>query len=156
MLGFHTFFCFVSLFPAKSTSECPNKEPSGRQQGAALEPRSGNAQNRGAGAGGRKKTCAESKSNKRKQVESDNSEESQNQPPEKKRPKSASVKTASKTQNKKKLIAGQGKLTSFFRVWTGFWLLLLHSSLSTAFSSLFDKLITFCVAHVKKCKHFLR
>ncbi|XP_071357885.1 PCNA-interacting partner isoform X2 [Trachinotus anak] len=120
--GFHTCFCFVSIFPAKPTSECPNKEQSGRQQGAALEPRSGNAQTSGAGPGNRKKTGiqGQSKGNKRKQVDCDQHGGSENQPPEKKRPTSVSVKmpgrNVSKASSKKKLIAGQGKLTSFFRV----------------------------------------
>uniref|UniRef100_A0A3B4UYD9 PCNA-interacting partner n=1 Tax=Seriola dumerili TaxID=41447 RepID=A0A3B4UYD9_SERDU len=83
-----------STATAKPTSECPNKEQSGRQQGAALEPRSGNAQSRGAGPGNRKKTGiqVQSKGSKRKQVDSDQHGESENQPPEKKRPTSVSVK----------------------------------------------------------------
>ncbi|XP_059182063.1 PCNA-interacting partner [Centropristis striata] len=107
---------------AKSTSECPNKEQSGFQQGAALKPRSGNAQNRGAGPGNRKKTGtqAQGKGNKRKQVDSDQQGGSENEPPEKKQLTSVSVKmpgkTVGKVSSKKKLIAGQGKLTSFFRV----------------------------------------
>ncbi|XP_047192476.1 PCNA-interacting partner isoform X2 [Scophthalmus maximus] len=105
------------------TPECPNKERSGAQQGAALEPRSGNAPIRGAGPGRAKNTGvhAPSKGNKRKQVDSDRHGGTENQPPEKKRPTGASVKMPAKNVNrapasKKKLIAGQGKLTSFFRV----------------------------------------
>ncbi|KAF0029892.1 hypothetical protein F2P81_018997 [Scophthalmus maximus] len=105
------------------TPECPNKERSGAQQGAALEPRSGNAPIRGAGPGRAKNTGvhAPSKGNKRKQVDSDRHGGAENQPPEKKRPTGASVKMPAKNVNrapasKKKLIAGQGKLTSFFRV----------------------------------------
>ncbi|XP_049892792.1 PCNA-interacting partner isoform X1 [Epinephelus moara] len=108
---------------AKSTSECPNKEQSGVQRGAALAPRSGNAQNRGAGSGNRKKTVGtetQRKGNKRKQVESEQHGGSENEPPEKKQLTSVSVKVpgknVGKASSKKKLIAGQGKLTSFFRV----------------------------------------
>lgn len=92
------------------------------QRGAALGPRSGNAQNRGAGPGNRKRTGIQMQSNgnKRKQVDSDQHGGSENEPPQKKQPTSVSVKmpgkTVSKASNKKKLIAGQGKLTSFFRL----------------------------------------
>ncbi|XP_058481181.1 PCNA-interacting partner [Solea solea] len=112
----------VTVFPAKPTSGCPNKEQSGIQQGASLEPRSGNAQTRVAGPGSRKKTGTQTqrKGNKRKQVEADQHGGSENEPPGKKRPASVSVKMPSKNINKasskKKLIAGQGKLTSFFRL----------------------------------------
>ncbi|XP_062239149.1 PCNA-interacting partner [Platichthys flesus] len=107
---------------AKPPSECPNKEPSGIQQGAALKPRSGNAPTRGAGRGDGQKTTdnTQSKGSKRKQVESDRHGGSENQPPEKKRTTSVSVKVpgkkVAKAAGKKKLISGQGKLTSFFRV----------------------------------------
>ncbi|XP_029318064.1 PCNA-interacting partner isoform X3 [Cottoperca gobio] len=110
----------VVLTKAKSTSECPNKEQSGVQQGAALGPRSGNGQNRVAGPGDRKKTGtqARGKGNKRKQVDSDQRGGSENEPPEKKPFTSVKMpgKNVSKASSKKKLIAGQGKLTSFFRV----------------------------------------
>nr|XP_033471238.1 PCNA-interacting partner [Epinephelus lanceolatus] len=114
----------TQVFPAKSTSECPNKEQSSMQRGAALAPRSGNAQNRGAGSGNRKKTAGnetQRKGNKRKQqVESEQHGGSENEPPEKKQLTSVSVKVpgknVGKASSKKKLIAGQGKLTSFFRV----------------------------------------
>ncbi|KAG7225579.1 hypothetical protein INR49_004985 [Caranx melampygus] len=112
----------AAVVPAKPASGCPNKEQSGRRQGAALKPRSGNAQSRGAGPGNRKKSGiqVQSKGIKRKQVDSDQHGESENQPPEKKRPAGVSGKMPAKTVNKaaakKKLIAGQGKLTSFFRV----------------------------------------
>ncbi|XP_068573298.1 PCNA-interacting partner [Cebidichthys violaceus] len=107
---------------AKSTSECPNKEQSGMQRGAALGPRSGNVQNRDAGSGNRKKTGtqAQRKGNKRKQVDSDQHGGSENEPPEKKQLTCVSIKmpgkNVGKALSKKKLIAGQGKLTSFFRV----------------------------------------
>lgn len=62
----------------------------------------------------------QSKGNKRKQVDSDQHGGSENEPPQKKQPASVSVKmpgkNVSKASSKKKLIAGQGKLTSFFRV----------------------------------------
>ncbi|KAL7371424.1 hypothetical protein ABVT39_026607 [Epinephelus coioides] len=114
----------TQVFPAKSTSECPNKEQSGVQRGAALAPRSGNAQNRGVGSGNRKKTAGnetQRKGNKRKQqVESEQHGGSENEPPEKKQLTSVSIKVpgknVGKASSKKKLIAGQGKLTSFFRV----------------------------------------
>ncbi|XP_078098923.1 PCNA-interacting partner [Sander vitreus] len=107
---------------AKSTSECPNKEQSGVQRGPALEPRSGNVQHRGAGPGNRKKTGTQMqrKGNKRKQVDSDQHGGSENEPPQKKQLTSVLVqmqgKNVSKASSKKKLIAGQGKLTSFFRL----------------------------------------
>ncbi|KAI3366342.1 hypothetical protein L3Q82_000501 [Scortum barcoo] len=103
---------------AKRTSECLNEETRSLQRGAALGQRSGNAQNRGAAPGSRKKT--ESKGSKRKQVDCDQRGRSENEPPQKKKPAAASVKmpgkSVSKASSKKKLIAGQGKLTSFFRV----------------------------------------
>ena len=94
------------------------------QRGAALAPRSGNAQNRGAaGPGNRKKSAGtetQRKGNKRKQVDTEQHGGSENEPPEKKQISSVSVKMPGKNVNKasskKKLIAGQGKLTSFFRV----------------------------------------
>lgn len=92
------------------------------QKGAVLGPRSGNAQKRVAGPGIKKKTGtqAQGKGNKRKQVDSDQHEGSENEPPEKKQLTAVSVKmpgkNVSKALSKKKLIAGQGKLTSFFRV----------------------------------------
>ncbi|XP_008279100.1 PCNA-interacting partner [Stegastes partitus] len=107
---------------AQPTSECPNKEQSEVQRGAALHQRSGNAQNRGVGPGNRKKTGIQmqSKGNKRKQLDADQHGGSENEPPQKKQPTRASVKlpgkNISKAPSKKKLIAGQGKLTSFFRV----------------------------------------
>lgn len=59
----------------------------------------------------------QSKSNKRKQVDSDQHGGSENEPPQKKQPAvKMPGKTVSKASSKKKLIAGQGKLTSFFRV----------------------------------------
>ncbi|XP_051248918.1 PCNA-interacting partner [Dicentrarchus labrax] len=107
---------------AKPPSECQNKEQSDVQRGAAIGQRSGNAQNRAAGPGNRKKTSIQmqNKGNKRKQVDSDQHGGSENEPPQKKAPTGASLKmpgkTVSKAPGKKKLIAGQGKLTSFFRV----------------------------------------
>uniref|UniRef100_A0A673BQW1 PCNA-interacting partner n=1 Tax=Sphaeramia orbicularis TaxID=375764 RepID=A0A673BQW1_9TELE len=92
------------------------------QQGATLGPGSGNAQNRDAGPSSRKEPGikTQNKANKRKQVESDQYGGSENEPPQKKQPTSVSVKmpakNVSKASNKKKLITGQAKLTSFFRV----------------------------------------
>ncbi|TMS02995.1 PCNA-interacting partner [Larimichthys crocea] len=109
---------------AKSTSGCPNREQRGVQRGAApaLGQRSGNAQNRSSGpAGNGKKTGklqTQSKSNKRKQVDLDQHGGSENEPPQKKQPAAVKMpaKAVGKASSKKKLIAGQGKLTSFFRV----------------------------------------
>ncbi|XP_070709737.1 PCNA-interacting partner [Pempheris klunzingeri] len=112
----------TKVYAAKPTSECPNKEQSSVQRGAALEPRSGNAQNRSACPTYRKKTGIQmqNKGNKRKQVTSDQHGGSENEPPQKKQPTSAAVKmpgkNVSKASSKKKLIAGQGKLTGFFRL----------------------------------------
>lgn len=77
-------------------------------QGATLGQRSGNAPDRSAGLGIRK----QSKSHKRKQADAEQHGGCENEPPQKKRP----AKPGSKAQTKKKLIAGQGKLTSFFRL----------------------------------------
>ncbi|XP_029017036.1 PCNA-interacting partner isoform X2 [Betta splendens] len=98
--------------PAKPTSKSP---------GAALRQKSGNAQNTGAGHGKRTSHIrVQSNGNKRKQVDSEQYEGSENEPPEKKQMSKMSVKPpgrrVSKASSKKKLIAGQGKLTSFFRV----------------------------------------
>uniref|UniRef100_A0A8C3ACI4 PCNA-interacting partner n=1 Tax=Cyclopterus lumpus TaxID=8103 RepID=A0A8C3ACI4_CYCLU len=106
----------------QSTSECPNKEPSAVRRGAALGPRSGNVQTGGAGSGDGKPpvTRTQRKGNKRKQVDSDRRGGSENEPPQKKPPACVSVKvpgkSGGKAASKKKLIAGQGKLTGFFRV----------------------------------------
>ncbi|XP_054862631.1 PCNA-interacting partner isoform X2 [Amphiprion ocellaris] len=108
----------TTVFAATPATECLSEA----QRGAALQQRSRNAQNRGAGPGNRKKTGIQmqSKGNKRKQLESDQRGGSENEPPQKKQPSRASVKmpgkNVCKAPSKKKLIAGQGKLTSFFRV----------------------------------------
>lgn len=83
-------------------------------QGAALRQRSGNAPDRSAGPGVRK----QSKACKRKQGDLEEDGGRENEPPQKKQPGGGSVKVrpGSKAQTKKKLIAGQGKLTSFFRL----------------------------------------
>ncbi|CAG5927379.1 unnamed protein product [Menidia menidia] len=107
---------------AKPTPGCRTKEQSEVQREAALEQRSGNAQNRGSGLANIKKTGIQMqrKGNKRKQLDSDQHSGWENEPPEKKQHTHVSVKLPSKnmgkTSNKRKLIAGQGKLTSFFRV----------------------------------------
>lgn len=106
---------------AKS-SECTNKARGEIQRGAALEQRSGNAPKQGASLVNGKRTGfqMQSRGNKRKQLDIDQHGGSENEPPEKKQPTRTSVKmpgkNASKALSKKKLIAGQGKLTSFFRV----------------------------------------
>ncbi|KAM3859113.1 PCNA-interacting partner [Diretmus argenteus] len=107
---------------AKPTTESPSEDQRGVQQGAAPGPRCGNAQSSGACLGNRKKTGIQTqrKGSKRKQVDADQDGGSENQPPQKKPPTSVSGKVPSKNvgkaPSKKKLIAGQGKLTSFFRV----------------------------------------
>ncbi|XP_070848069.1 PCNA-interacting partner [Chaetodon trifascialis] len=111
--------CSSDVEETTTASECPNKEQSGMRRGAALGQRCGNAQNRGAGPGSRKKTGIQTQGSKRKQVDSDQRGGSENEPPQKKQPTVSvkmSGKTVSKASSKKKLIAGQGKLTSFFRV----------------------------------------
>ncbi|XP_030575995.1 PCNA-interacting partner isoform X2 [Archocentrus centrarchus] len=106
----------------KQSSECTNKVQNEIRRGAALKPRSGNAPKQGAGHVNGKTTGIQiqSRGNKRKQLDSDQHGRSENVPPEKKQPTCVPVKmpgkSASKALNKKKLIAGQGKLTSFFRV----------------------------------------
>ncbi|KAM9845550.1 PCNA-interacting partner [Aulostomus maculatus] len=106
---------------ANPSSQCPKNEGNGAQQGAALGARSGNAQDRGAGSGNQKNPGlqVQSKGNKRKQVDSDQHGRSENEPPEKKQPTAVPNKMPAKRVSKassKRLIAGQGKLTSFFRV----------------------------------------
>uniref|UniRef100_UPI003AAFA683 PCNA-interacting partner isoform X2 n=1 Tax=Centroberyx gerrardi TaxID=166262 RepID=UPI003AAFA683 len=107
---------------AKPATESPSAEQRGVHRGAALGPRCGNAQSSGAGPGNRKKTGVhtQDKGSKRKQVDADQHGELENQPPKKKPPTSIAGKmpgkNVSKAPSKKKLIAGQGKLTSFFRV----------------------------------------
>ncbi|XP_074553782.1 PCNA-interacting partner [Halichoeres trimaculatus] len=109
----------------ETTSDKPapaaeNKKQSGARRGAALAPRSGNAQNRSRGSTGKTGAPMQNKGNKRKQVDSEQHGGSENEPPLKKQPASVPVKApgknVGKTLSKKKLIAGQGTLTSFFRV----------------------------------------
>ncbi|XP_037551571.1 PCNA-interacting partner [Nematolebias whitei] len=91
-------------------------------QQETLRQRSGNAQHEGAGPRCKRKASdqMQNRGNKRKQKDSDQPIGSENEPPEKKRHTHVSIKVpgknVSKTSNKKKLIAGQAKLTSFFRV----------------------------------------
>ncbi|KAM6895531.1 PCNA-interacting partner [Xenentodon cancila] len=103
--------------------ECLIKRHSEAWQGAALEQRSVNSQNNVSCSGKGKKTGIQkqSKTNKRKQLDSDQHSGSENEPPEKKHHINLSVKVSGKnvskaSNKKKKLIAGQGKLTSYFRV----------------------------------------
>lgn len=88
---------------------------------AALGPRSGNdAPSSRVGGGGRKtsiQTEGSSKACKRKLVDCSEHCEPENQPPLKKLPTRLTGKNGrDKAPSKKKLIAGQGKLTSFFRL----------------------------------------
>ncbi|XP_029969717.1 PCNA-interacting partner [Salarias fasciatus] len=83
---------------AEPSSGSPDEEV---QRGAALQQRSGNDPGRGAGQGNKK-----TQGSKRKQLDSESEP----------RPKKQVLKVPGKTVGKKKLIAGQGKLTSFFRV----------------------------------------
>lgn len=117
-----TCFWVVSVFAAKPSSESRRKERFEVQRGVAPEQRSGNAQNGGGCPSNKRKTGIQmqSKGNKRKQLDSEQHTESGNEPPEKKQHTRVSVKVPGKNvckaSNKKKLITGQGKLTSFFRV----------------------------------------
>lgn len=112
-----TLAFLFSVPPAKSFSERANEEHAVVERGAALTKRSGNARSRDACPEDKK---MKNKSNKRKQVDSDQHGNSENEPPQKKPSTSVSVKmpgkAVGKAASKKKLIAGQGKLTSFFRV----------------------------------------
>lgn len=114
------FFCFnLSLSPATSAAERPNQEPGGVRRGAALGPRSGNL---GAAPGRVDKAVPRGQrgGDKRKQTDSDRRGGSENEPPGKKPLACVSVrapgKKVVKAPSRKKLIAGQGKLTSFFRL----------------------------------------
>nr|XP_015816841.2 PCNA-interacting partner [Nothobranchius furzeri] len=102
---------------AKPSRGCWTKEPGEARREAALEQRSGNAQNAGAGPRNKKKAGIQMQ-NKRKQLDCDQRSGSENQPPEKKQHSCVKVpsKNVCKASNKKKLIAGQAKLTNFFRV----------------------------------------
>lgn len=101
--------------PDKAKSSCDR--PNVAQQSTTLRP------NNGVRMGGDKDKNAnasvqtESKSRKRKQADGKELADSQNQPPQKKSISAkAPEKSLSKGVSKKKLIPGQGKLTSFFRV----------------------------------------
>ncbi|XP_028306424.1 PCNA-interacting partner isoform X2 [Gouania willdenowi] len=86
------------------------------QQEVVLVQRSGNALKAKTGKGSTAGSVTTVKGNKRKQTSKDGAE---NEPPEKKRVTGASVKPnqrLNKASSKKKLITGQGTLTSFFRV----------------------------------------
>ncbi|XP_012729239.2 PCNA-interacting partner [Fundulus heteroclitus] len=107
---------------AKPSGKSRRKEHREVKRGVAPEQRSGNAQNGGGCPSNKRKTGIQmqSKGNKRKQLDSERHSGSENEPPEKKQHTRVSVKVPGKNvckpSNKKKLIAGQGKLTSFFRV----------------------------------------
>uniref|UniRef100_A0A3Q4AWC2 PCNA-interacting partner n=1 Tax=Mola mola TaxID=94237 RepID=A0A3Q4AWC2_MOLML len=108
------------VHPAPKPQNIPT-EHAVLQRGAALTKRSGNARSRDACPEDKK---MKNKSNKRKQVDSDQHGNSENEHPQKRPSTSVSVKmpgkavgkAVGKAASKKKLIAGQGKLTSFFRV----------------------------------------
>ncbi|XP_038137198.1 PCNA-interacting partner [Cyprinodon tularosa] len=106
---------------AKSSSEFGRKDQE-VQRGVVPEQRSGNAQSGGGCPTNKRKTGIQmqSKGKKRKQLDSEQHSGSEKEPPEKKQHTRVSVKAPGKNvckaSNKKKLIAGQGKLTSFFRV----------------------------------------
>ncbi|XP_076015806.1 PCNA-interacting partner isoform X2 [Genypterus blacodes] len=97
-------------------AERPIKESSAQRQGAALGPKSRNTNRRREAD----KQRIQGKGGKRKQVDSSDQHELENQPPQKKAPAPVSAENAgrkvSKAPSKRKLITGQGKLTSFFRV----------------------------------------
>uniref|UniRef100_A0A3P9J2A1 PCNA-interacting partner n=1 Tax=Oryzias latipes TaxID=8090 RepID=A0A3P9J2A1_ORYLA len=94
----------------------------GQRASASLKQRTGAAQNKGTAPCGGKKTGVQMqrKSNKRKQLDHGQDNGSENEPPEKNRHIQVSAKgpgrNVSKASKKTKLLAGQGKLTSFFRV----------------------------------------
>nr|XP_040030579.1 PCNA-interacting partner [Gasterosteus aculeatus aculeatus]XP_040030580.1 PCNA-interacting partner [Gasterosteus aculeatus aculeatus]XP_040030581.1 PCNA-interacting partner [Gasterosteus aculeatus aculeatus] len=104
---------------ATSAAERPNQEPGGVRRGAALGSRSGNL---GAAPGRVDKAVPRGQrgGDKRKQTDSDRRGGSENEPPGKKPLACVSVrapgKKVVKAPSRKKLIAGQGKLTSFFRL----------------------------------------
>ncbi|KAK5615978.1 hypothetical protein CRENBAI_019451 [Crenichthys baileyi] len=111
-----------TVFAAKHSSESQRKKHREVQRWVAPEQRSGNAQNGGGCQSNKRKTGIQmqSKGNKRKQLDSEQHGGSENEPPEKKQHTRVSVKVPGKNvckaSSKKKLIVGQGKLTSFFRV----------------------------------------
>uniref|UniRef100_A0A8C7XD78 PCNA-interacting partner n=1 Tax=Oryzias sinensis TaxID=183150 RepID=A0A8C7XD78_9TELE len=94
----------------------------GQRPSASLKQRTGAAQNKSTAPCGGKKTGVQMqrKSNKRKQLDHGQDNGSENEPPEKNRHIQVSAKgpgrNVSKASKKTKLLAGQGKLTSFFRV----------------------------------------
>lgn len=118
--GFNSHFCFVSMTTVESPSSGQTQELNEGQQGSAgLKQRSGAPQNKVTAPRGRKKdeVQMQTKSNKRKQLDRSQHDGSENEPPEKKQQIQASAKGAGRNVTKKtKLLAGQGKLTSFFRV----------------------------------------
>ncbi|XP_041749215.1 PCNA-interacting partner isoform X2 [Coregonus clupeaformis] len=115
----------VEVDPEAGRKEAQRGGPT-RGVAATLGPRSGNdAPSRRAGGGSRKtniQTEGSSKACKRKLVDCSEHCGSENQPPLKKTPSSvtstklAGKKGEAKAPSKKKLIAGQCKLTSFFRL----------------------------------------
>ncbi|RVE56566.1 hypothetical protein OJAV_G00222380 [Oryzias javanicus] len=97
-----------------SCGQTPQELNEGQQGSASLKQRSGAAQNQVTAPRGGKKAGVSMQS-KRKQL--DRHDGSENEPPEKRRQLQASAKGPGRNITKKtKLLAGQGKLTSFFRV----------------------------------------
>ncbi|XP_062339385.1 PCNA-interacting partner [Osmerus eperlanus] len=98
-----------------------NTESVRKERGRPLGQRCGNAPERLVVQSRKKPTSQTAvKACKRKQVDGNEDDSSENQPPQKKPSitvsKKMPVKNAPKAPGKKKLISGQGKLTSFFRV----------------------------------------
>lgn len=113
----------ISISTVESSSTSLIQEPNtGQRASASLKQRTGAAQNEGTAPCGGKKTGVQMqrKSNKRKQLDHGQDNGSENEPPEKNRHIQVSAKgpgrNVSKASKKTKLLAGQGKLTSFFRV----------------------------------------
>lgn len=117
------YYCFLSpveVYPEAGRKKA-QREGATRGVATALGPRSGNdAPSSRVGGGGRKtsiQTEGSSKACKRKLVDCSEHCEPENQPPLKKLPTRLTGKNGrDKAPSKKKLIAGQGKLTSFFRL----------------------------------------
>lgn len=112
--------CFRSYFSVHVDPGATNSRPEGPGQ-SALGKRSGNAWN---GTGGKKTQPArlrKAESSKRKLANRECAElgRDENQPPPKRPPAKAPIGVLEKKNSKaagRKLIAGQGKLTSFFRL----------------------------------------
>uniref|UniRef100_A0AAV2IZB6 PCNA-interacting partner n=1 Tax=Knipowitschia caucasica TaxID=637954 RepID=A0AAV2IZB6_KNICA len=104
---------------SRESADSQEPEISNLRQPAMLAVKAGNAHKSVAGPGKKRKTGidVQIKTNKRKRVETDQPGGSENKPPNEKPPTAVKKpgKAISKNTNKK-LIAGQGKLTNFFRL----------------------------------------